>query len=74
MADTIHTAVGQALGFVYQFERATYRLLAADENVVAIGVEHVDDVSVHHADGSSTREQDKATIRDATAAFWIRRP
>jgi hypothetical protein len=30
MPDSVHTAVGQALGYVYQFERATYRLLEAD--------------------------------------------
>jgi hypothetical protein len=76
MADADHTAVGQALGFVYQFERATYRLLEANTTIVSVGVEHVDDVSVHRSDGTSTREQDKSTIRDArpltdrSTALW----
>jgi len=33
MADTDHTAVGQALGYIYQLERATYRLLHAPAEV-----------------------------------------
>ncbi len=76
MAGADHTAVGQALGFVYQFERATYLLLEAPSTVVSVGVEEVDDVSVHHSDGTSTREQDKSTIRDArpltdlSTALW----
>jgi hypothetical protein len=76
MAESEHTAVGQALGYVYQFDRATYRLLEADENVVSIAVEHVDDVSVHRSDGSAIHEQDKATISasrtltDRSVALW----
>lgn len=76
MSDSDHAALGQALGYVYQFERATYRLLEADKNVVQVGVEHVDDVSLLRADGTGIREQDKATIRDGrplsdrSVAFW----
>jgi len=62
-----HTAIGQALGFSYQFERATYRLLEADNSVISVGVEHVDDVSVHRSDETSIREQDKSTIGSASA-------
>jgi hypothetical protein len=71
-----HTAIGQALGYAYQFERATYRLLEAENNVVSVGVEHVDDVSVHRTDGTSIREQDKSTIgsahpvTDRSVALW----
>lgn len=69
-------AVGQALGYNYQFDRATYRLLQADSAVVSVGVEHIDDVSVHHADGSTINEQDKATtaegapLSDRSVALW----
>jgi hypothetical protein len=64
MSDSDHGAVAQALGYVYQFERATYRLLQADNTVVHVGVEQVDDVSLHRVDGTSIREQDKTTTRD----------
>jgi hypothetical protein len=76
MSDSEHIALGQGLGYVYQFYRATYRLLEADSSVVSVAVEHVDDVSVHRADGSSIREQDKATIgagrvlTDRSVALW----
>ena len=77
MSDSEHTAVGQALGYTYQFERATYRLLEADTSVVSVGLEHLDDVSVHRADLTSTREQDKATVNeggrpltDRSVALW----
>ena len=65
MPDSLHTAVGQALGYVYQFDRATYRLLEADGAVVSVGLEHIDDVSIHHADSTTIREQDKTTLTDA---------
>ncbi len=64
MSDSEHTAVGQALGYAYQFDRATYRLLEADNAVVSVGLEHIDDVSVHRADSTSIREQNKATTND----------
>jgi len=76
MSDSDHTAVGQALGYAYQFERATYHLLRADNAVVSVAVEHIDDVSVNRVDGTSIREQDKATIRggrpltDRSVALW----
>jgi hypothetical protein len=77
MSDSEHTAVGQALGYAYQFERATYRLLEADTYVVSVGLEHLDDVSVHRADLTTTREQDKATVNeggrplaDRSVALW----
>jgi|SRR5262245_12357730 len=59
MPNDDHKALGPALGCVYQFERATYRLLEADSVVVSVAIEHVDDVSVHRADGTTIREQDK---------------
>ena len=83
MLESDHSALGQGLGYVYQFERATYRLLQADSTVVSVAIEHVDDVSVHRQDGTSIREQDKTTIRDArpltdrsvalwkTLAIWV---
>ena len=76
MTNSVHTAVGQSLGYMYQFERATYRLLEATDAVVSVAVEHLDDVSVNRADGTSIREQDKATIRstqpltDRSVALW----
>lgn len=76
MSDSDHTAIGQALGYVYQFDRATYRLFEANNLVVSVGIEHVDDVSVHRIDGTSIREQDKSTITDGgpladrSVALW----
>jgi hypothetical protein len=76
MSGSDHTAIGQALGYMYQFDRATYRLLEADSTVVYVGIEHVDDVSVHKADGTSVNEQDKATmgdrrpLTDRSVALW----
>lgn len=76
MSGSEHTAIGQALGYMYQFERATYRLLQADNTVVYVGIEHVDDVSVHKTDGTSINEQNKATIgddrplTDRSVALW----
>jgi hypothetical protein len=76
MGNSNHTAIGQALGYNYQFERATYHLLEAGSAVVSIAVEHVDDVSVHRDDGTVIREQDKATIlscqmlTDRSVALW----
>lgn len=76
MSDSDHLAIGPALGYAYQFDRATVRLLEADSSVVSVAVEHVDDVSIHRADGSSIREQDKATIADGgpftdkSVALW----
>lgn len=61
-----HSAPGQALGYLYQFERATYRLLCAGVDVVEVGIEDVDDVSEHRTDGSEVREQDKSTVREAS--------
>jgi hypothetical protein len=83
MANSDHTAVGQALGYIYQFERATYRLLEADNRVVSVGIEHIDDISVHKLGGSIIREQNKASIKDnfsitdnsvslwKTLAIWV---
>lgn len=71
-----HTAVSQSLGYLYQFERATYRLLQAPSNVVSVGVECVDDVSELRVDGSIVREQDKTTLSnrnplsDRSVALW----
>jgi hypothetical protein len=76
MSDSDHTAIGPALGYIYQFERATYRLLESDNTVVSVAVEHIDDVSVHRADGTNIREQDKATITsrrplsDRSVSLW----
>lgn len=77
MSHSEHTAVGQALGYAYQFDRATYRLLEANNAVVSVGLEHVDDVSVHRTDSTSIREQDKATtivdgrsLTDRSVALW----
>jgi hypothetical protein len=67
MSDVDHSAVGPALGYAYQFDRAAFRLLEADDSVVHVGVEHLDDVSVQRADGTSIHEQDKATIGDKRA-------
>ncbi|MCG9968420.1 hypothetical protein L9W92_10180 [Pelotomaculum terephthalicicum JT] len=72
-----HSAYGQALGYIYQFDRATYRLLSSSISVVAVGIEHVDDVSVHFEDGQTIREQDKLTtvakyspLSDKSIALW----
>jgi hypothetical protein len=76
MSESDHTVIGQALGYVYQFERATYRLLQADNTVLSVAIEHIDDVSIHRSDGTSVREQDKTTIRgvrpltDQSVALW----
>lgn len=76
MSDSDHIAIGQALGYVFQFDRATYRLLESDNSVVSVGIEHVDDVSIHRVDRSSIREQDKTTIANAgplsdrSVALW----
>jgi hypothetical protein len=76
MAASIHTALGQALGYVYQFDRATIRLLEAADSVVSVAIEHIDDVSVHHRDGTVEREQDKAifsgraSLSDLSTALW----
>ena len=76
MSDSNHNAIGPALGYVYQFERATYRLLEADNSVVSVAVEHIDDVSVQRSDGTTIREQDKATITtrraltDKSVSLW----
>lgn len=60
------TAPGQALGYVFQFQRATYRLLTADAQTIWVGVEDVDDVSVHREDGALIVEQDKCTVGEAS--------
>ena len=76
MPDSDHTAVGQALGYVYQFDRATFRLLEASNSVVSVGVEHIDDVSIHRLDGTAIQEQDKSTVTskrpltDLSVALW----
>lgn len=73
---TDHSASGQALGYVYQFDRATYRLFQSGVDVVEIGVEDIDDVSVHLDNGNEIREQDKSTINsgsplsDRSVALW----
>lgn len=76
MSSSNHTAIGPALGYGFQFDRATYRLFEATNNVISVAVESVDDVSVHRADGSSVREQDKLTttarrpLTDHSVALW----
>lgn len=73
---TDHSALGQALGYVYQFDRATYRLFESGVDVVEIGIEDIDDVSVHLANGNGIREQDKSTVNagsplsDRSVALW----
>ncbi|MEK3732068.1 ABC-three component system protein [Paenibacillus sp. FSL M8-0334] len=73
---TDHSASGQALGYVYQFDRATYRLFQSGVDVLEIGVEDIDDVSVHLDNGNEIREQDKSTINsgsplsDRSVALW----
>ena len=73
---TDHSASGQALGYMYQFDRATYRLFQSGIDVVEIGVEDIDDVSVHFDDGNEIREQNKSTINsgsplaDRSVALW----
>lgn len=73
---TDHSASGQALGYVYQFDRATYRLFESGINVIEVGVEDIDDVSVHMRDGKEIREQDKSTVNsgsplsDRSVALW----
>lgn len=75
-AGNSHGALEQALGYLYQFDRATRRLFLADPSVIAVGIEHVDDVSIHRNDGSEVREQDKATtgrrnpLADSSIAVW----
>lgn len=71
-----HSALGQALGYVYQFDRATFRLFKSDVDVIEIGIEDIDDVSVHFKTGDTIREQDKSTINsgsplaDRSVALW----
>ncbi|WP_025718177.1 ABC-three component system protein [Paenibacillus polymyxa] len=71
-----HSAAGQALGYVYQFDRATYRLFQAGIDVIEIGIEDIDDVSVHLGSGKEIREQDKSTVNsgsplsDRSVALW----
>lgn len=73
---TDHSASGQALGYVYQFDRATYRLFQSGVDVVEIGVEDIDDVSIHLNSGNEIREQDKSTVNsgsplsDRSEALW----
>lgn len=73
---TDHSASGQALGYVYQFDRATYRLFQSGVDVVEIGIEDIDDVSVHFDDGNEIREQNKSTVNagsplsDRSVALW----
>ncbi|UUZ93354.1 hypothetical protein LJK87_00690 [Paenibacillus sp. P25] len=73
---TDHSASGQALGYVYQFDRATYRLFQSGVDVVEVGVEDIDDVSVHYGSGKEIREQDKSTVNsgsplsDRSVALW----
>ncbi|MGM1046793.1 MAG: hypothetical protein ACQEXX_11690 [Bacillota bacterium] len=43
MTTTDHSSSGQALGYVYQFDRATYRLFQSGVDVVEIGVEDIDE-------------------------------
>ncbi|BAE86372.1 hypothetical protein [Desulfitobacterium hafniense] len=72
---TDHSASSQALGYVYQFDRATYRLFQSGVDVVEIGVEDIDDVSVH-LDNGVILEQDKSTVNsgsplsDRSVALW----
>lgn len=73
---TDHSASGQALGYVYQFDRATFRLFEAGIDVIEIGFEDIDDVSVHYRNGNELREQDKSTVNsgsplsDRSVALW----
>lgn len=71
-----HVAPGQALGYIYQFDRATFQLLNSDVSVVEVGIEDIDDVSLHRADGTQIREQDKSVtdnynpLTDRSVALW----
>jgi hypothetical protein len=73
---TDHSASGQALGYIYQFDRATYRLFQSEVDVIEIGVEDKDDVSVHKVSGEEIYEQDKSTVNtgsplsDRSVALW----
>ncbi|MED2977933.1 hypothetical protein P4284_14660 [Bacillus swezeyi] len=73
---TDHTASGQALGYMYQFDRATYRLFQSEVDVIEIGVEDIDDVSIHKVSGKEIYEQDKSTVNtgsplsDRSVALW----
>lgn len=73
---TDHSASGQALGYIYQFDRATYRLFQSGVDVIEIGIEDIDDVSVHKTDGKGIHEQDKSTVNkgsplsDRSVALW----
>lgn len=73
---TDHSASGQALGYLYQFDRATYRLFQSGIDVIEIGVEDIDDVSVHFDNGNEIREQNKSTVNsgsplsDRSVALW----
>ncbi|MBU8804434.1 MULTISPECIES: ABC-three component system protein [Bacillus subtilis group] len=73
---TDHSASGQALGYMYQFDRATYRLFQSEVDVIEIGVEDIDDVSIHKVSGKEIYEQDKSTVNtgsplsDRSVALW----
>ncbi|MFD2616534.1 ABC-three component system protein [Terrilactibacillus laevilacticus] len=71
-----HSASGQALGYMYQFDRATYRLFQSEVDVIEIGIEDIDDVSIHKVSGKEIHEQDKSTVNtgsplsDRSVALW----
>lgn len=71
-----HSALGQALGYIYQFDRATYCLLNASVSTIEIGIEDVEDISIHFSDGKQVREQDKSVsskknpLTDRSVSLW----
>lgn len=73
---TDHSALGNALGYVYQFDRATHRLFQSGVDVIEVGIEYLDDVSIHKTNDSKIHEQDKSTVKtgsplsDRSVALW----
>lgn len=72
-----HSAIDSALGYFFQFDRATYLLLNSGISVIEVGIEDVDDISIHFSNGSQIREQDKNTrideknlLTDKSVALW----
>ncbi|MEC6748609.1 ABC-three component system protein [Marinilactibacillus sp. XAAS-LB27] len=71
-----HSALGNALGYLYQFDRATYNLFQSKIDVIAVGIEDLDDVSIHKNNQNKVFEQDKSTINsgsplaDRSTSLW----
>src|SRR6185312_1162139 len=69
-----HSAAGQMAGYLFQPERALFRLATSSRDDV-IGIETLDDIAVVSPDGSTKLEQAKHYVSDANLSgrgkdFW----